>query len=213
MVGTGVSTLSGEETESPQLKLVTASPPWSIKSSSGSNFKASSPGSISSNTLTLLLSDDHCDSIDEAVLVQKLIELETRATEWERKVYSEYTAGQARVIDGLHNLLLNIVNGFGDRNDHGQYEYLLSKDASGSLLKVATVGVKWSKKMFLTSTLFSLYHDYVTGKKTLTKKRKTVLWPRIMDCDVESDDMERLLQIKILSLCDAKAAARRRIQT
>jgi hypothetical protein len=46
----------------------------------------------------------------------------------------------------------------------------------------------------------------VTGKKKLKKnKRRNIKWPSILDCDLESDDMERLLQIDLASLSKASA--------
>ena len=209
--GTGLKNPSGGEMEPPALKLETASQTSLSTSSSGitGEIQASFQNSISENILTLLLSDEHCDIIDEAALVEKLIAIRAHETKWDRRVDNEYNGGQARKIRSLHNLLLNIVNGFGDRNGPGRFDRQLRRDTTGNLIKEATVGVKWSKKGFLTAHLFTSYLDYVHGKKKLSNKRKLVMWPRILDCDNESEDMDRLLQVNVLSLCYARAAAKK----
>jgi hypothetical protein len=212
MVGTGLNTPSGEEIESPELKLRTVSPTSSLKlnRSSMEEIKESSHEFIYSDTLNLLLSDEHCESIDEAVFVEKLISLRKHANDWELKVDSKYSDEQAFVIDGLHNILLNKSNGFGDRNDQAFFEEMMSADTSGLLIKEATVGMKLSKKIFLSGHLFPFHYSYVNGKKKLKKKRRTMKWPRILDCDVESDDMDRLLQVDLASLIKATAEKKRR---
>jgi hypothetical protein len=95
--------------------------------------------------LTLLLHNEHCESIDEGTLVEKLIALETHAIDWERKVDSGHPDEEALVIDDLHTNLMNQSNGFGDRNNKALYEEMISTDSSG-VIKEATVGMKLSKK-------------------------------------------------------------------
>lgn len=52
-------------------------------------IKASSHEFTCSNTLILLLSDEHRERIDEAILVEKLICLQQHAIDWELKVDSD----------------------------------------------------------------------------------------------------------------------------
>jgi hypothetical protein len=204
MVG---NSLSGEETDSQDFKLISAYSTSSIQSNKPSmEEKASSQEFTCKNTLILLLSDEHYENIDEAILVEKLIGLLQRANDWDLKIDSEYSAKEARVIYGLHNILLNVSNGFGDRNNQASYEEKISNDPSGLLTKEAIVGMKWTKKMILAGHLFPFHYPYVTGKKKLKKnKRRNIKWPSILDCDLESDDMERLLQIDLASLSKASA--------
>jgi hypothetical protein len=50
----------------------------------------------------------------------------------------------------------------------------------------------------------------VTGKERLKNKRRIMKWPSILDCDIETADMERLLQVDLASLSKAIVAKKRR---
>eukprot|EP00475_Leptophrys_vorax_P005570 TRINITY_DN1335_c0_g2_i1.p1 TRINITY_DN1335_c0_g2~~TRINITY_DN1335_c0_g2_i1.p1 ORF type:complete len:190 (-),score=44.47 TRINITY_DN1335_c0_g2_i1:87-656(-) len=146
----------------------------------------------------ILLSDDVCDVMLATTLVEKLREIMRCANEWEKHVDSYYPEEQANIIHSLTAYLLNKFNGFDDRNDHELYDEEISMDSSGLLMKEAIVGLKVTWKADLICGLFPFHCDCMRGYKKLKNKGKTeIKWPRILECALDSEDMDRLLRIDI----------------
>jgi hypothetical protein len=186
MTSTPTTKCRDSRTESPQILVIRSILP------NNEEIKESCDAIKLSKALTMLLSNEHCEIIEQANLEEKLAGLVENANRWEQRIEAEYTEEQTVLIDSLHNFLLNKSNGFSHLNNLALYEEIIASDKSGNLLKEASEGMKLSKKLILAGDLFP-------GKTD----QKFVNWPRILDCDIDSDDMECLLYVDSESLSKA----------
>eukprot|EP00475_Leptophrys_vorax_P005568 TRINITY_DN1335_c0_g1_i6.p1 TRINITY_DN1335_c0_g1~~TRINITY_DN1335_c0_g1_i6.p1 ORF type:complete len:177 (-),score=48.25 TRINITY_DN1335_c0_g1_i6:344-874(-) len=158
----------------------------------------SSPAVGITNIHGVLFSDDVCDVISSNALLEKMGDIMRSADDWENHVESNYPMKQGRIIHSLTTYLVNKFNGFDDRNDHKSYEEEIENDTDGLLMKEATVGLKLLKKVQLVVALYPFHYDCLEGYKKLKKKGKTqVKWPRILECALDSENMDCLLRIDI----------------
>jgi hypothetical protein len=78
------------------------------------------------------------------------------------------------------------------------FEEETANDCDGSLMKEAIVGLKLLWKVQLIVDLYPFHYDCLEGYKKLKKKGKTqIKWPRILECALDSEDMDCLLHIDI----------------
>eukprot|EP00475_Leptophrys_vorax_P005567 TRINITY_DN1335_c0_g1_i4.p1 TRINITY_DN1335_c0_g1~~TRINITY_DN1335_c0_g1_i4.p1 ORF type:complete len:189 (-),score=55.04 TRINITY_DN1335_c0_g1_i4:85-615(-) len=158
----------------------------------------SSPALSVKNIHGVLFSDDVCDVISSNVLLENMGDIMRSADDWENHVESNYPMKQGRIIHSLTTYLVNKFNGFDDRNDHKSYEEEIASDCDGSLMKEATVGLKLLWKVQVVVDLYPFHYDCLEGYKKLKKKGKTqIKWPRILECALDSKDMDCLLHIDI----------------
>jgi hypothetical protein len=159
----------------------------------------SSPA-VNVNIHSILFSDDVCDLISSNALLEKMGDITRSADDWENHVESNYPMKQGRIIHSLTIYLVNKFNGFDHRNDHKLFEEEIKNDTDGLLMKEATVGLKWLKKVQIVVALYPFHYDCLIGYKKLKKKgrRKTLVkWPRILECALDSENMDCLLHIDI----------------
>lgn len=156
--------------------------------------------------IEILLSDadEHCDKLGVEEIMDKLSNVGSNCSQWQHRIENEYSFKHACAIFDLQIHLLNKSNGFADRNDNSIYYNIISKDESGIWIKEATLGFKLRKKNYVASKLFPYFNDRNPEFQKLRKKKNyLVSWPRILDCDVDSEDMDLLLLVKVHPLLKA----------